>query len=863
MYKLYEWIDRLWQWIAERVFVRFEFDLPVEELRRTMAEGRLTLTLSQGGFTEWLILSSWCRSEGLGAILVANRKRILLFSKPKYFFQVVFLRRSFSDIFLSEEVGPRLIFVPASERKRPFDPTPVEKLLSDLYAASAGSKFPLLPVFILWRKHMRGHGRTLSEYFLGLSSNPNILGKIWYLVRKRRDSSVRALTPIVMSPKETLEYDDAFDDTEAMHVAKNTRRKILVLYNKEMRVVLGPRYSSPISVKETLMRDPELLRVIEEVAAKEGVDKRKVMSRAYQNLTEIVSNYHFRFIEVMYVFLTWLFTKVFDGLETDDKDLQEVRELMKVKPVVFVPCHRSHLDYLVIPYVMFIHDMVTPHTAAGLNMAFWPTGNLLRMGGAFFIRRSFRGDAVYTACLRKYVQFLVVNRYNALFFIEGTRSRSGKMLAPAYGMLKMVMETYQQKACDDIALIPVSLCYDEVPEQSSYQKELTGGTKVKESAKALIKSRKIVKRNIGKVYVKFAPPLLVKDIYASAEATGTDSVLMLQKTAFQLCKSINDVTPVTPKSLVSSVLLGHPLSAISLEEILRLSTNLLSFVRWSNSPLSVSQEDDFKRAVEQTIKRLVKSNVIQVSDSVPRAYFCEDRKRVLLNFYKNNAIHCLVSPSVSLLAFFSVLKSDGIIAPADFHEKVAASALTLRNLLKFEFFFSPTNAFLEEHNRNLTFFTGDAQWRDKLIPQLLEKMEAKFRSWNEISLYMRLLGELLQSYLTALQFMKDPSAASGDTAEKKMFLQRVFKFAETKTAHGGIAFPESMSIQNYSNALLLFENMKLLSLVKEPDKTTIQFQRWDDRMASLSHTFAQYLDLMQANPEGFVHPESRWLIRPT
>ena len=847
MSKLYEWIDSLWQWIAETVFVRFDFDLPVAELRAAATQGKLIFTLSQGGFTEWLILSSWCRSQGLGAILVANRKRILLFSKPKYFFQVVFLRRSYSSLFLSQEAGPRVMFVPASERKRPFDPTPVEKLLSDLYASS--QMVSLVPVFILWRKHMRSYSRSLSEYFLGLSSNPNLIGKMWYLIRARKDSSVRSLSSLSLTQKdsisESLEYDDAFDDTEAMKLAKIMRRKILVLHNKEMRVVVGPRYSSPISVKETLMRDPEILRVIEEVAASEGADKRKVMSRAYQNLTEIVSNYHFRFIEVMYVFLTWLFTKVFDGLETDDKELQQVREIMKTKPVVFVPCHRSHLDYLIIPYVMFTHDMVTPHTAAGINMAFWPIGPFLRMGGAFFIRRSFRGDPLYSICLKKYVQYLIVNRYNALFFIEGTRSRSGKMLAPAYGILKMVLETYHQKNCDDIAFIPVSLCYDEVPEQGSYTKELTGGQKVKESARELIKSRKIIKRNIGKVYVKFAPPLYVKDIHASAESVGMDPTLMLQKTAFQLCKGINDVTPVTPKGLVCSVLLGHPKSAVSLEEILRLSTRLVDFVSWTKSPISVPEKDAFKRAVEQTVRRLVKSSVIQVNDSVPRAYHCEPKKRILLNFYKNNAIHRLVSPSITLLAFHHALKSLGVVSPVMFQEKMSESVLELRNLLKFEFFFSPSQNFLAEADSNIAYFSGDPNWKDKLIPQVLEQMEKNFSSHDEAPLYRNLLGELLQSYLTVLEFIQEPSVTLGSSHEKKAFVQKVFKFAEGKFIEGAIDFPESMSIQNYSNALLLFENMKLLSSSKESEKTVIHFEAWDERMGQVKDRLTQYLSLMK------------------
>lgn len=850
MAKLYEWIDRLWQWIAKTVFVRFEFSLPVEELRKLQSQGRLTFTITQGGLTEWLILSSWCRTQGLGAILVANRKRVLFFAKPKYFLQIVFRRRSYSDLFLSAEHGPRLLFCSASERKRPFDPTPVEKLLADLYSATSAGTKTLVPVFLLWRKHMRTSVRSLSELLFGLSSNPNVIGKVWYLVRRRKDSTVRSLPSHMMGATETVDYEDAFDDSEPMKVAKSTRRKILVQYHQEMRVVLGPRYSSPISVKETLLKDPELQEVIRKVAESEGVDRRKVMSRAYQNLTEIVSNYKFRFIEVMYVMLTWLFTKVFDGLEADESELHAVREIMKTKPVVFIPCHRSHLDYLVIPYVMFIHDMVTPHTAAGINLAFWPVGPFLRMGGAFFIRRSFRGDIVYSTCLRKYVQFLLQNRFNVKFFIEGTRSRSGKMLPPAYGMLKMVLEAYQNKVCDDIALVPVSLCYDEVPEQGAYTKELAGGQKVKESARELIRSRKLVKRNIGKVYVKFAKPMYAKEIYSSGEVANLEPTLMLQKTAFQISKAINDVTPITAKSLVCSALLTSSRGALSLENILRLCVELRRYVDGSGHPLSVANEEAFKRSVEETVRRLVKSSVLTVSDEVPRGYYCEPRKRILLNFYKNNALHCLVSPAITVLAFLSTLTHDGILAPAEFREKMKSVALDLRNVLKFDFFFNPTVGFLEEMDRNMTLLLADSGWKDRLIPDLVEAFQRRFPDPQDLCVYVRLLGDLLESYAVALQCLREPSV-SGGTVEKKMWLQRVVKFAEVRAAQGAISFPESITTQNYGTALQLLDNQQFVELVKEADKTTLRFKRWDESMSSLAQRLQSWLDLMEENPKGF------------
>ena len=247
-----------------------------------------------------------------------------------------------------------------------------------------------------------------------------------------------------------------------------------------------------------------------------------------------------------------LFNRVFEGLVVNRDDITRLRETMKTKPVVFVSCHRSHLDYLVVPYVLFTEDMVTPHIAAGVNLSFWPVGYFLRKGGAFFIRRSFRGDELYSLLLKKYIEFLLKNRHNIKFFIEGTRSRSGKMLPPAYGILKMILESYRSRSLEDIALVPVSIVYDEVFEEGSYTKELQGAKKEKESATGLLKSRKIVKRNFGKVYVRFADPLSVKEIIQKADEKNVDPKLTLQKTTFQICKHINDVSPITPKDRKST-----------------------------------------------------------------------------------------------------------------------------------------------------------------------------------------------------------------------------------------------------------------------------------------------------------------------
>lgn len=837
--KLYELIDLIWKKISSLVFVRFAFDFPEDRIPRNEPTSQIVFSLTHGGIVEWLLLSSWCRKNGLGAILVANRRKILLFSKPLIFLQVVFLNRSFSDIFLSDETGPRLIFCSPGERKELFKPTEAESLIASLYESEkknpGAGVYRFVPVFICWRKYVRGGSRQLGEYFLGLSSNPNILGKIWYLARKRTDSTVRALSPIFFSARDGLEINDNLDDLDSNKIARMVRRKIIVAVNQEMRVVLGPRYFSPVFIKETIMRDPDVLKMVEQISQETGVNRKKVMGQAYHFLTEISANYKFRFIEVMYVVLTWLFKKVFEELVVVPKQIQELRETLKTKSVVFVSCHRSHLDYLVVPEVLFVEDIVTPHIAAGVNLSFWPVGPFLRMGGAFFIRRTFRGEPLYSLCLQKYIEWLIKNRINIKFFIEGTRSRSGKMLPPAYGLLKMILQTYEDRQVDDIALVPVSISYDEVFEEKTYGKELAGAQKERESAKGLIRSRSLFRRNLEKVYVRFAPSLSLKSEVPLTDHFTSDSSLSLQKLAFQLCKSINDVTPITPKSLLASVLISHEKQELGLEDILRSSDILVSYVTYSNFELSVSEHDhDFKRSIESGVKKLIQRQVLVSHQQVPIRYSLEDRQRINLIFYKNNALHCFNLPSIVLLAGLGALSSP--LHSTSLLEEIRRQSLILRNLLKFEFFFSPTHGFITEMEKALSFLCDHSHLQAMTVDDFKNGLRRRFPNISDASVFLSLNRDIIESYLITFEVLKTKSCS---VEEQKFLLQYLVKEGVQRVESGKNYRTECVSTQNFTNALKLMENLGLIKTDRAKDTQSVNIQEvstvWEDTHDYLKH----------------------------
>lgn len=849
----YELMDRVWQFIARTVFVRFAFELPLETIRKEAAAKRVTFVLNRGGLLEWLILSSWCRSQGMGGVVFANRMRILMLSRPKSLLDIVTRRKSYEEIFLSDLPGLRLVFMTGRERSKLHVPTPSERLLSGIHSRLSAEKREntviFVPVFILWRRHMRGASRHLSEFLFGLSSNPNWIGKFWFLLRKREDSVVRGLPPI---PLELTDRAEPTEESESMRVAKQTRRRILIALNQETRVVLGPRYRSPSLVKETILRDAEVQKLIDDIARADSVDRRRIMSRSYQLLTEIVATYAFRVVEVLYVLLTWLFSKVFDGLDYVEKEWQQVREVMKHKPVVFVPCHRSHLDYLVIPYLMFEHDMVTPYIAAGVNLSFWPVGPILRKGGAFFIRRSFRGDALYTLLLRKYVYYLLQNRYNVKFFIEGTRSRSGKMLAPAYGMLKMVLESCSRKVVEDIAIIPVSICYDEVPEQGSYSREIGGGQKVQESAAQLLKSRKIIRRRFGKVYVRLGQPISAREVLESGESNGQDNVLTLQKTAFQISKTICDVTPITAKSIVATVVLSNRVSALTYEELVGLCRWLAEYVRVAEMPLSTPDDDSFSRSLEQTVRRLIRSGMLTVTEAVPRRYQVDARRRVLLNFYKNNSIHCFVVPGIATVALLDWIRegTNGAGSEAG-RVEVMRRAMEIRDLLKFDFFFSPRREFERDVNRAADFLFGYG-WMQADPPTMGVVFRERFKDLENLSVYVRTLGELLESY----QLMGLFFSQSGENRwEKRALINRVIKFAESRQAMNALRYPESISAYNFGNALLWYEHRGWVQLKKANEGTMIDRVVEAPTIHDSIKKLGDWLDLMEEKLTPFFDAE--------
>src|SRR5690606_15879867 len=201
-------------------------------------------------------------------------------------------------------------------------------------------------------------------------------------------------------------------------------------------------------------------------------DPDAMLIEARKNFDAIAADFSLLMTKFLAVVLTPVFQLIYDGLEVDEEGLEKVREAARDGRIVVIPSHKSHIDYLIISYIFFEYGLVPPHIAAGDNLNFPPVGTMFRRSGAFFIRRQFKGDDLYALCLKRYIGKLLLEGHPIEFFIEGGRSRIGKLLSPRFGMLRMVVDSYLEQPTGPVRIIPCNVAYERVIEGQSHQKEV-------------------------------------------------------------------------------------------------------------------------------------------------------------------------------------------------------------------------------------------------------------------------------------------------------------------------------------------------------------------------------------------------------
>ncbi len=385
-----------------------------------------------------------------------------------------------------------------------------------------------------------------------------------------------------------------------------------------------------------------------------------------------------------------LYRQGYGELKYDPSEVARVADLGQANPVIFLPSHRSNLDRLVLQFLLWENDLPPNHTAGGINMNFFPVGPLLRRTGVFFIRRSFKNNRLYKLVLRSYIDFLIEKRFPLEWYLEGGRSRSGKMRPPRLGLLSYVVDSLRRGKADDIYLIPVSIVYDQIFDVPDYAREAQGRSKDKEGFAWFLKAVRSLRRRYGDIHIRFGEPLSLAEALGGIDGHDEES-LGLKKLSFETMYRIGAVTPITPTALVSIALLaarGKPKTA---QELAGTCAHLVQFIRARELPVTDEPDLSDPAAVTEILDWLGEHGNVSSHEAVGRRVFwLDDDQMIRVSYYRNVVVHFFVSRAIAEMALAGSMESSDRDP-----DNVRWRMLALRDLLKFEFFFGEKTEFVE------------------------------------------------------------------------------------------------------------------------------------------------------------------------
>lgn len=503
----------------------------------------------------------------------------------------------------------------------------------------------LVPVAISWG---RAPGKEASvKSVIGEAAAPGWLRKLFVVLISGRHTLVQFSRAVSLK------------DMAAEHGAsEESSHKLLRVarfhFYRQQLAATGPRQPNRAALFNALLGSEALKKAIADEAKSKNISQEQARIEARKLLEEIAADYRESTLRVGDRLLSWLWRKLFTGIKIHNAEL--IRDLaQRGHEVVYLPCHRSHMDYLLLSYVIYQQGLAAPHIAAGINLNFWPIGKFFRRGGAFFIRRSFSGNKLYSAVFREYLSQLFRKGYSVKYYSEGGRSRTGRLLQPKTGMLAMTVQALLRGIDRPVTLVPVYLGYEHVMEVSTYLRELKGSAKTKESALGILQAVRQL-RDYGYGYVNFGEPISLNSY--------------LQQHAPDWRQSINPIEPQKPQWMNPVVAqLAHEVmtkvnQSAALNAINLIATTLLATEQHVLTRKALVSQLDLYLALQQqapyhpsvTLPEGTGSSLVQHALDLHKIHLQQDEfgdliqlsaeEAVVMSYYRNNVSHLFVIPAL-------------------------------------------------------------------------------------------------------------------------------------------------------------------------------------------------------------------------
>lgn len=666
----------------------------------------------------------------------------------------------------------------------------------------------LLPQMIFWNKNPE---RTTPKNIIGTtpkdivtSSATGDKGLIagWMATFKSvTPAFVRISTPVNLKEEIAASTSD-----DSWLIALEVRKKLLGIYHQEKRSILGPVVKSRQEMIDKVLYHRNVIDAISTISKAEKTPESVLRKKAYKYYKEIAADFSIVVIHLFARSLDFVFRRIYDGINYDSQKMWEIREAAQKGPLVFTPCHKSHMDYLILSYLFYRNNLIPPHIAAGVNLTFFPMGTVFRHSGAFFLRRSFKGLKLYPVIFKQYVKTLISEGYGIEFFIEGGRTRTGKLAYPKFGFLSYLIEAIEEGYHKDLVFVPIAINYDRILEEQSYVQELKGKEKQTESIVSMMESRKLLNRKYGKAYVTFNTPFGIKDIMEKCK-DKEDIPIAIANT---IIRRINEVTVVTPFALITLTILISSVKGFSRQMLIERIHATMKFLVLLKIQTSESLKDasNIDEIVDYAIKAYMEDKIIEElrveggkkKEVMKDFYVLREDNRARIVFYKNSIIHYFIYLSFTSNALLLLSKKENLSLDA-FKEEF--------NFLKD--FFSKEFIYPEDNiNWNLPI---PADVYDYMISESFIKIENNSITINEDKLndlkyYSKIIQDYFESYLVVLRTLLDQKVKK---LSRKELVTDIRKSGVRMYHIGDIHLSESLSLPNYQNALEYFVKINIFT----------------------------------------------------
>ncbi|AQW58216.1 glycerol-3-phosphate 1-O-acyltransferase [Vibrio owensii] len=623
--------------------------------------------------------------------------------------------------------------------------------LLELHKLDSELDVQMIPATVLWGRKP-GKEENHKPYLQPMNGPQ----KAKAVMAAGRDCLVR------FSPVVSLRYMADSHGTDSA-IAHKLARVARIHFSRQKLAASGPNLPQRQVLFARLMKSPAIEKAIEDEAQSKNISIEKARKEAHDIMDEIAADFSYGLVKNGDRILGWLWTKLYQGLHINNAST--VRRLAQDgHEIVYVPCHRSHMDYLLLSYVLYHEGMVPPHIAAGINLNFFPAGPIFRRGGAFFIRRSFKGNKLYSTIFREYLSELFAKGYSVEYFSEGGRSRTGRLLQAKTGMLAMTIQAMLRGLNRPVTLVPVYIGYEHVMEVGTYAKELRGSRKEKENAGLVLRTlRKL--RNFGLGYVNFGEPIQLnqylnehapewtKDIDRMGGSKPQWMNPVVNGLANKMMTHINDAAATNALTLCATALLASRQRALSRDSLINQIECYLKLLK--NNPYSNTSTVPTETAEELVDHAISLDKFVIETDTMGDIISLDRSQSILMTYYRNNIIHLFALPS--LIAQMIIRQRNVTV------EKIQENVAQIYPFLKKELFLS----YKEEELNELVVKILNEFIEQKMVCQDGDKLEINQSNNQSLVLLGRTITETLQRYSIAMNLLvADQELGKSDLEQK-------------------------------------------------------------------------------------------------